>query len=64
MPPPNTWNILLTLTYMLANTPSTPYYVVIFTSIRTDIEEGYEEMAQEMVRLAALQPGYLGHESI
>ena len=48
---------------MLANTPSTPYYAVIFTSIRTDIEEGYEEMAQEMVRLAALQPGYLGHES-
>ena len=37
---------------MLANTPTPPYYAVIFTSIRTDIEEGYEEMAQEMVRLA------------
>lgn len=48
---------------MHANTPSPPYYAVIFTSIRTDLEEGYEEMAQEMVRLAALQPGYLGHES-
>lgn len=63
MPPPNTWNIPLTLTYMLANTPSPPYYAVIFTSTRTDLEDGYEEMAQEMVRLAALQPGYLGHES-
>jgi heme-degrading monooxygenase HmoA len=48
---------------MHANTPAPPYYAVIFTSIRTDIEAGYEEMAGEMVRLAALQPGYLGHES-
>jgi heme-degrading monooxygenase HmoA len=36
---------------------------VIFTSLRTEIEEGYQEMAEEMVHLAALQPGYLGHES-
>jgi heme-degrading monooxygenase HmoA len=48
---------------MLVNTPSPPYYAVIFTSIRTQIEEGYHEMAEEMVRLASLQPGYLGHES-
>jgi heme-degrading monooxygenase HmoA len=36
---------------------------VIFTSLRTDTDAGYEEMAEEMVRLAAIQPGYLGHES-
>ena len=48
---------------MIAKTPHPPYYAVIFTSIRTQIEEGYQEMAEEMVRLAALQPGYLGHES-
>lgn len=48
---------------MLANTPNPPYYAVIFTSLRTEIEEGYQEMAEEMVRLAALQSGYLGHES-
>ncbi len=48
---------------MLAKTPSPPYYAVIFTSLRTDIDAGYEEMAEEMVHLAALQPGYLGHES-
>jgi heme-degrading monooxygenase HmoA len=48
---------------MIAKTPNTPYYAVIFTSLRTEIEEGYQEMAEEMVRLAALQPGYLGHES-
>ncbi len=48
---------------MLAKTPAPPYYAVIFTSLRTDIDAGYEEMAEEMVHLAALQPGYLGHES-
>lgn len=48
---------------MLAKTPPPPYYAVIFTSIRTLVEEDYAEMAEEMVRLAAIQPGYLGHES-
>ena len=48
---------------MLAKTPKPPYYAVIFTSLRSEIEEGYEEMAEEMLRLVALQPGYLGHES-
>jgi heme-degrading monooxygenase HmoA len=32
--------------------------------MRTAIEEGYEAMAEEIVRLAELQPGYLGHESV
>lgn len=48
---------------MIATTPTPPYYAVIFTNLRTDIDEGYGEMAEEMVRLAELQPGYLGHES-
>ena len=48
---------------MLAKTPAPPYYAVIFTNLRTDIDAGYEEMAHEMVRLATKQPGYLGHES-
>lgn len=47
----------------IANTPSPPYYAVIFTSIRTEINEGYGEMAKEMTNLAEKQPGYLGHES-
>lgn len=42
---------------------TTPYYAVIFTSLRTDVEEGYTEMAQQMAELAAQQPGYLGIES-
>jgi heme-degrading monooxygenase HmoA len=48
---------------MLANTPKPPYYAVIFTSIRTDGDNGYEDMAEKMVELAELQDGFLGVES-
>lgn len=40
-----------------------PYYVVIFTSKRTNLDEGYAEMADKMVALAQQQPGFLGVES-
>lgn len=40
-----------------------PYYAVIFTSLRTEGDNGYAAMAEEMERLAAQQPGYLGIES-
>lgn len=49
---------------MIANTPNPPYYAVIFSNIRTEIDEGYAETADEMVRLAEAQEGYLGHESV
>ena len=48
---------------MIAQTPKPPYYAVIFTSTRTEINEGYAAMAERMAELAAQQPGYLGHES-
>ena len=48
---------------MIAHTPAPPYFAVIFTNLRTELADGYAEMAEEMVKLAALQPGYLGHES-
>ena len=48
---------------MIAQTPKPPYYAVIFTSTRTEINEGYAGMAERMAELAAQQPGYLGHES-
>lgn len=41
----------------------TPYYAVIFTSKRTNLEEGYAEMADKMVALAQQQTGFLGVES-
>lgn len=46
-----------------AATPAVPYYAVIFTSIRTDGDNGYEKMSNAMVQLAAQQPGFLGVES-
>jgi heme-degrading monooxygenase HmoA len=56
---------------IIAVTPKPPYYAVIFTSHRTDGDNGYGEMATKMVDLAAQQPsspaaqqpGYLGIES-
>lgn len=48
---------------MIAKTPEPPYYAVIFTSVRTEIETGYSQTAERMVELAAQQPGFLGVES-
>lgn len=48
---------------MIAKTPEAPYYAVIFTSIRTEVEDNYGETANRMVELAAEQPGFLGVES-
>jgi heme-degrading monooxygenase HmoA len=36
---------------------------VIFTSLRTEGDNGYGEMAEAMIHLAAQQPGFLGIES-
>ncbi|WP_219838670.1 antibiotic biosynthesis monooxygenase [Paenibacillus sp. R14(2021)] len=47
----------------IARTPEPPYYAVIFTSERTDGDNGYGDMASRMEELAAEQPGYLGMES-
>jgi len=47
----------------IATTPSPPYYAVIFTSLRTKVDQGYAEMADKMLSLAAQQPGFLGAES-
>ena len=47
----------------IADTPTPPYYAVIFTSLRTEGDRGYGEMAERMVELARQQPGFLGIES-
>lgn len=49
----------------LAQTPMPPYVAVIFTSVRVDDDlHAYNDMADEMAALAAIQPGYLGMESV
>lgn len=47
----------------LAGTPPPPYYVVAFSSVRTEGDNGYGAMAEKMVKLALQQPGCLGVES-
>jgi heme-degrading monooxygenase HmoA len=47
----------------IARTPTPPYYAVIFTSLRTEGDNGYASMADAMVELASSQPGFLGVES-
>ncbi|TRY30131.1 antibiotic biosynthesis monooxygenase [Aliiglaciecola sp. M165] len=40
-----------------------PYYAVIFTSKRSNVDDGYGSISELMASLAAQQPGYLGIES-
>jgi heme-degrading monooxygenase HmoA len=48
---------------VIAQTPKPPYYAVIFSSVRTPVDDGYANMAEKMVELAGQQPGFLGVES-
>lgn len=49
---------------MIANTPKPPYYAVIFSSMRTEVDESYGLVAEKMMELAAEQDGFLGVESV
>ena len=48
---------------MISSTPKPPYYAVIFTLLRTEVDNGYNAMAERMIDLAAQQEGFLGIES-
>lgn len=48
----------------IAKTPEPPYYAVIFSSHRTEGDNGYGNMAESMETLATSQPGFLGMESV
>jgi len=47
----------------IAATPEPPYTAVIFTSLRTEGDNGYAAMAARMDELVREQPGFLGVES-
>ncbi|WP_129646232.1 antibiotic biosynthesis monooxygenase family protein [Peristeroidobacter agariperforans] len=53
----------MSTTSSFAKLPPPPYYTVIFSSRRTEGDNGYAETADRMVELAAVQPGFLGVES-
>lgn len=46
-----------------ASLPAPPYYAVVFTSVRTAGDNGYGKRAEQMLKLAADQPGFLGADS-
>lgn len=46
-----------------ATTPKPPYYAVIFTSVRSEGDNGYGETAKQMLEMASTQPGFLGFET-
>jgi len=48
---------------MIANTPKPPYIAAIFTSMRTNIEEGYEQINELLCKELGGFEGYLGHET-
>jgi len=48
---------------MISITPKPPYYAVIFSTLRTTVDEGYMETTKRMEALAKQQEGYLGLET-
>lgn len=48
---------------MFANTPTPPYYAVIFSSVRTSEDAGYSDLSDQLVELVQNQEGFLGMES-
>ncbi|GLX66111.1 antibiotic biosynthesis monooxygenase family protein [Paenibacillus glycanilyticus] len=48
----------------MTSKPNEPYYAVIFSSQRTDGDNGYDRMSEAMEKLASEQPGFLGVEGV
>lgn len=48
---------------MSARTPEPPYVMVVFSSRRTEGDQGYAAMSARMMELVRDQPGFLGVES-
>lgn len=46
-----------------ANLPDPPYYVVVFSSLKSTNDTGYSTIAKRMEELAKAAPGFLGVES-
>lgn len=47
----------------VASTATPPYYAVIFSSQRSNIDDGYDVTAARMIELAAARDGFLGVDS-
>lgn len=49
---------------MIVKTPKPPYYTVVFTSIRTKIDEGYSKLNDELWEDVQKLEGFIGAESM
>jgi heme-degrading monooxygenase HmoA len=49
---------------MFCQTPPPPYHVVIFTSQRTALDDGYTELNDELYQEAQTFDGYIGAETL
>jgi heme-degrading monooxygenase HmoA len=49
---------------MIVDTPKPPYYSVIFTSVRSEVQEGYNELNAELWEDAQKLDGFIGAESL
>lgn len=47
----------------IAQTPEPPYYVAVFSSVRTEADEGYYQMNNALFDELSKFPGFLGFES-
>lgn len=48
----------------MTTVPEPPYTAVIFRSLRTSTDDGYDQMSARMEQLSSEQSGYLGHWSV
>lgn len=48
----------------MSKKPSPPYYAVIFSSVRTDNDDGYAQTVEHMMDLGLKHPGCLGFDSV
>lgn len=54
----------MTLDPRFCATPAPPYYAVIFSALRTAIDDGYAEAGERMYARASQLPGFLGVQAL
>lgn len=47
-----------------AELPEPPYYSVVFSSLRTPVDDGYSDTSELMFDLVQAQPGFLAADSV
>ncbi|MBL4612353.1 MAG: antibiotic biosynthesis monooxygenase [Emcibacter sp.] len=48
----------------MSDKPAPPYYAVIFSSVRTDNDDGYAQTIDHMLDLGLKHPGCLGFDNV